>query len=124
MGADLSIKGASGVLNLAKTNTITVTPGSAAPQIDVGDNTQPQGSAGIPSILLLGKTNGIFADSIAVGRGKTDNTGSSMGFNSSFTSPTAYFRGTNGSASRVGTWSIGDAYGSKVTSFLADRRHP
>ena len=119
VGVDLTIKGASGVLNLAKTNTITATAGSTAPQIDVGDNTLSQGSAGIPSVLLLGKTNGFFADSIAVGRGKTDNTGSSMSFNSIFASPTAYFRGTNGSASRVSTWSIGDAYGSKVTSYLA-----
>ncbi|MBW8863540.1 MAG: autotransporter-associated beta strand repeat-containing protein [Verrucomicrobia bacterium] len=119
VGADISIKGASGVLNLAKTNTITIAAGSAAPQIDVGDNTLPQGSAGVPSVLLLGKTNGIFADSIGVGRGKTDNTGSSMSFNGVFASPTAYFRGTNGSASRVGTWSIGDAYGSKITSYVS-----
>jgi autotransporter-associated beta strand protein len=117
VGVDLTIKGASGILNLARTNVITATAGSAAPQIDVGDNTQPQGSAGIPSILLLGQTNAFFADSIAVGRGKTDDTGSSMLFNSSFASPTAYFRGTNGNTSRVGTWSIGDAYGSKYTSF-------
>jgi autotransporter-associated beta strand protein len=117
VGVDLVIKGGSGVLNLAKTNTITVTTGSAAPQIDVGDNTLTQGSAAVPSILLLGKTNGFFADSIAVGRGKTDLTGSSMSFNSIFASPTAYFRGTSGASSRVGTWSIGDAYGSKVTTF-------
>ena len=117
VGVDLTIKGASGILNLARTNVITATAGSAAPQIDVGDNTQPQGSAAIPSILFLGQTNAFFADSIAVGRGKTDDTGSSMLFNSSFASPTAYFRGTNGNTSRVGTWSIGDAYGSKYTSF-------
>jgi hypothetical protein len=117
VGVDLNIKGASGILNLAKTNTITATPGSASPQIDVGDNTQSQGSAAIPSILLLGQTNAFFADSIAVGRGKTDTTGSSMLFNSSFANPTAYFRGTSGAASRVGTWSIGDAWGSKITTF-------
>jgi fibronectin-binding autotransporter adhesin len=117
VGVDLNIKGASGILNLAKTNTITATSGSASPQIDVGDNTQSQGSAGIPSILLLGQTNAFFADSIAVGRGKTDNTGSSMLFNTNFTSPTAYFRGTSGAASRVGTWSIGDAWGSKITTY-------
>src|ERR1039458_10008431 len=40
-----------------------------------------------------------------------------MLFNSSFANPTAYFRGTSGAASRVGTWSIGDAWGSKVTTF-------
>jgi fibronectin-binding autotransporter adhesin len=119
VGVDTSqaLRGASGILNLARTNVITATAGSASPQIDVGDNTQPQGSAGIPSILLLGQTNAFFADSIAVGRGKTDNTGSSMLFNSSFASPTAYFRGTSGAASRVGTWSIGDAWGSKMTTY-------
>jgi autotransporter-associated beta strand protein len=119
VGVDLNIKGASGILNLAKTNTITATPGSASPQIDVGDNTQSQGSAGIPSILLLGQTNAFFADSIAVGRGKTDDTGSSMLFNTNFANPTAYFRGTSGASSRVGTWSIGDAWGSKVTTYLS-----
>ncbi|HSY18041.1 MAG TPA: autotransporter-associated beta strand repeat-containing protein [Candidatus Acidoferrales bacterium] len=119
VGADLSIKGASGVLNLAKTNTISLTAGATAPQIDIGDNSLPQGSAAVPSILLLGKTNGFFADSIAVGRGKTDNTGSSISFNGIFTGASAYFRGTNGSVSRVGTWSIGDAFGSKVTSYSA-----
>ena len=113
VGVDISIKGSCGVLNLAKTNTITVTVGSPAPQIDVGDNSQSAGSPTIPSILSLGQTNGIFADSIAIGRGKTDGTGASMVFNSAFTSPTAYFRGTNGASSRVGTWFIGDGYGSK-----------
>jgi autotransporter-associated beta strand protein len=108
-----ALKGASGVLNLAQSNTITITPGSAAPQLDVGDNSQSQGSPGKASTLLLGQTNAIFADSISVGRGKTDNTAPSMSFNSIFTSPTAYFRGTNGTSSRVGTWSIGDGFGSK-----------
>jgi len=112
VGADVSIKGASGVLNLARTNKITAA-GSTAPQIDVGDNSQPQGSPAIPSILLLGQTNAFFADSISVGRGKTDGNGSSMLFNSSFANPVAYFRGTNGTGSRVGTWTIGDGFGSR-----------
>jgi len=118
VGADVNIKGASGVLNLAQTNIITVTVGSTAPQIDVGDNTQSQGSTAISSTMLLGVTNGIYADSIAVGRGKTDGTiPCTMAFNSAFANPTAYIRGTNGSSSRVGTWTIGDGYGSKVTTF-------
>jgi len=108
-----ALKGASGVLKLARTNSISVTAGSAAPQIDVGDNTQANGSQAIPSVLLLGQTNTIFADSISVGSGKTDPTGSSMSFNSSFASPSAFFRGTNGSASRVGTWAVGDAASGK-----------
>jgi autotransporter-associated beta strand protein len=114
VGVDVTIKGSSGVLNLARTNFISLTPGSAAPQVDVGDNSQAQGSPTIPSVLRLGQTNAIFADSIAVGRGKTDGTGASMVFNSAFTSPTAYFRGTNGNSSRVGTWSIGDGFGSRT----------
>jgi fibronectin-binding autotransporter adhesin len=114
VGVDVAIKGDSGVLNLAKTNTITATVGSLAPQIDVGDNSQAAGSPTIPSILRLGQKNTIFADSIAVGRGKTDNTGALMQFNSAFVSPTAVFRGTNGAASRVGTWFIGDGFGSRT----------
>jgi autotransporter-associated beta strand protein len=109
-----ALRGASGALSLAKTNTITLTAGSASPQIDVGDNSQASGSPAIPSTLLLGQTNGIFADSIAVGRGKTDNLGASMAFNSAFGAPTAYFRGTNGASSRVGNWFIGDGFGSRT----------
>jgi autotransporter-associated beta strand protein len=114
VGVDLTIKGSSGVLNLAKTNTLTATAGSAAPQIDVGDNSQAGGTPTISSILRLGQTNGLYADSVVVGRGKTDGSGALMQFNSAFTSPTVYFRGTNGSSSRVGTWFIGDGYGSRT----------
>ncbi len=106
------LKGASGALLLARTNTITL-GGSTAPQLDVGENTQTQGSPGKASVLVLGQTNGIFADSISVGRGKSDSTASSMAFTNTFVSPTAYFRGTNGASSRVGTWNIGDGFGSK-----------
>ena len=113
VGGDLSIKGSCGVLNLARTNQIML-GGSTAPQINIGDNTQSGGTPTIPSVLRLGQTNAVFADSIAVGRGKTDASGSSMVFNSSFDSPVAVFRGTNGVASRVGLWSIGDAYGSRT----------
>jgi autotransporter-associated beta strand protein len=114
VGVDLNLNGGSGIFNLAKTNTIIATPGSTAPQIDVGDNSKASDTPTIPSILRLGQTNGIFADSIAVGRGKTDATGALMQFNSAFSSPTAYFRGTNGASSRVGTWFIGDGYGSRT----------
>lgn len=114
VGVDVAIKGSSGVLNLARTNFISLTPGSAAPQFDIGDNSQAQGTPTIPSVLRLGLTNAIFADSIAVGRGKTDNTGASMVFNSAFSSPTAYFRGTSGNSSRIGNWSVGDGFGSRT----------
>jgi fibronectin-binding autotransporter adhesin len=94
-----------------------VTARSGSPQIDVGDNTQAGASPGLPNILLLGQTNAFFADSVAVGRGKSYvGGGSSMLFNSSFANPVAYFRGTNGSASRVGTWTIGDAWGAKTVA--------
>jgi fibronectin-binding autotransporter adhesin len=121
VGVDLTIRGVSGQLNLARTNNITAAIGSTAPQIDVGDNSQTSGAPAIPSILLLGQTNSILADSIEVGRGKADQNmygqylGSIMAFNSAFSSPVAYFRGTNGASSRVGTWSIGD--GSDVRSW-------
>jgi autotransporter-associated beta strand protein len=111
-----ALKGASGMLDLAATNSISITPGSAAPQIDIGDNTQANGNPGIGSSLVLGQTNAIFADSIAIGTGKSDSVGASMLFNSSFPSPTAYFRGTNGSNSRVGSWVIGNGDTSKTTS--------
>jgi autotransporter-associated beta strand protein len=113
VGVDLTLKGSCGVLNLAKTNTITVTTGSLAPQIDIGDNSQSGGTPTISSILVLGQTNAIFADSIAVGRGKTDNNGGLIQFTNAFSSPTAYFRGTNGNSSRVGSWGIGDAAGGR-----------
>ena len=113
VGGDLSIRGSCGVLNLARTNRITLA-GSTSPQIDVGDNTQAGGTPTIPSVLRLGQTNAFFADSIGVGRGKTDGTGCSIVFNSSFANPVALFRGTGGAASRVGLWSIGDGYGSRT----------
>ena len=116
-GADISIKGASGVIKLAKTNTVTATAGSTAPQIDVGDNTQASGSPAIASQLLLGQTNGFFVDSIAIGRGKTDLNGGLLAFNTGLSSPTAWFRGTNGFSSRVSSWIIGDGFGSRT--FLA-----
>src|ERR1019366_5103855 len=118
VGVDTSValRGACGVLNLAKTNKITATIGSAVPQIDVGDNSQATATPGLASVLLLGQTNAIFADSIAVGRGKTVSPGGPMmQFNSAFANPVAWFRGTNGNASRISLWSIGDAWGAKTS---------
>ena len=47
-------------------------------------------------------------------RGKTATSGGPiMQFNSAFANPVAYFRGTNGTSSRVGLWDIGDAWGAK-----------
>jgi autotransporter-associated beta strand protein len=112
----VALRGACGVLNLGKTNMIRVSPGSAAPQIDVGANVQAGATPGLASVLLLGQTNAIFTDSIAVGRGKTVSPGGPiMQFNSTFANPVAYFRGTNGTGSRVGMWDIGDAWGAKTS---------
>ena len=115
VGVDSLLKGDNGVLNLAMTNIITMTPGSAAPQISIGEDSQSSPvSATASNSLLLGQTNAFSVDSIAVGRGRTDH--AIMSFNSTLTSPTAYFRGTNGNASRVGTWTIGDGYNGKLNS--------
>ncbi len=114
IGVDTVIKGASGVLNLARTNTLSPRVGAPAPQIDVGDNSQNAGAPAIASVLALGQSNSIFADSITVGRGKGTGT---MLFNSAFASPTAVFRGTGGSSSRVSAWIIGDGFSSRT--FLA-----
>ncbi len=109
VGVDLVVKGDNGSLFLAGTNVISMTPGSSAPQIDIGDNSQANGTSGnLADILQLGQTNAFYADSIEVGRGRVT-VGGSMLFNSTAIAPTAYFRGTNGNSSRVGTWYIGDA---------------
>jgi len=112
VGVDLTVKGSGGVLNLARTNKITLS--GASPQLDVGDNSQSGGTPTIASMLVLGRTNAIFADSIAVGRGKTDLDGASMHFNSSFANPVAYFRGASGGTSRVSSWLIGDGATSRT----------
>jgi autotransporter-associated beta strand protein len=115
VGVDAFIKGASGNLILAKTNTITIAAGSPSPQLDIGENTQNQGITGASSSLLLGQSNAFFADSIAVGRGRVSG-GSVLGFNPAFSSPVAVFRGTGGNSSRVATWAIGDPQGAKAGS--------
>ena len=115
VGVDTSaLKGANGVLNSGPHQHHHRDGWFIAPQIDVGDNTQASGTPTVPSVLSLGQDEWIFADSVAVGRGKTDGTGAAMLFNSAFGSPTAYFRGTNGAASRVGAWFIGDGYGART----------
>ena len=40
VGVDSVLKGDNGILNLALTNTITMTPGSVAPQISIGEDSQ------------------------------------------------------------------------------------
>lgn len=119
VGVDTVTKGASGTLNLALTNIITMAAGSEAPQIDIGDNSQPSGATGYNlDVLQLGQTNAIYCDSIEVGRSRTVH--STMFFNSALVSPTAYFRGTNGNSSRVGTWYVGDGGTGKVNGFICN----
>ncbi len=112
-----------GVLYLAKTNTITLaqvaalatysgTPGAANSQatgLDISHNTgNPPKS---PSILYLGQNNQINVDSIRCAGDKASSPTSAglIQFNPAFTnnSPKAVFRGTNGS-NRVTWWTIGD----------------
>jgi autotransporter-associated beta strand protein len=100
---------ASGILNLAKTNTIT-TSGSN-PQILVGYN---NGTGGNTTTLNLGLTNLIFANSITVG---SDKQAASLLFNPVFTNnnPVAYFRGNSGVTSRVSSWILGNSTGQTAT---------
>ncbi len=95
--------GSAGEVYLARTNRIVLS-GAVGPQLDLADNDVNQGD---PSILYLGITNALFADSISAGRSKGTN--GSIFFNPAFSgqNPTAYFRGQNG-IGRVSTWIIGD----------------
>ncbi|HWD18780.1 MAG TPA: pectinesterase family protein [Verrucomicrobiae bacterium] len=102
-----------GTLFLAKTNLISTSLGSAnysAPGVTLSAGVEvglDNGNAGGVNFLYLGQSNAFFVDSVAVGKSKTTST---LLFNPAFTNsnPFAYFRGTNGPASRVTHWSIGD----------------
>lgn len=117
-----------GVIYLARTNIITTSfsmvPGVTTSYtnwagynyvsgheieeaIEVGNGADNSASS-TPSFVYLGQTNAFFIDSIGVGKSKSSAAGASMLFNPVFSSPTAYFRGTNGSSSRVSFWAIGD----------------
>jgi hypothetical protein len=77
--------------------------------IEVGNGAD--NSIGGASSILLGLTNGFFIDSIGVGKSKSANAAAVVKFNPAFTnqSPTAWFRGTNGSPSgRVAFMAIAD----------------
>lgn len=102
----------SGVLYLARTNTITLS--GASPQLDIGDNS---GNNGGGSLLYLGLTNVINVDSVAMGLKKQNSGNSGIRFNPAFTSlnPVAVFRGTNGPNSSVSTWAMGDGTGASAT---------
>jgi hypothetical protein len=117
-----------GVIYLARTNIITTSfsmvPGVTTSYtnwagyiyvsgheieeaIEVGNGADNSAST-TPSFIYLGQTNAFYIDSIGVGKSKSSAAGASLLFNPIFSSPAAYFRGTNGSASRVSFWAIGD----------------
>lgn len=94
-----------GILFLAKTNSITtLAVGSKlAPSIDIGDTGS---SPNTISILSLGITNNIAADTIEIGNQRCAGT---LEFNPAFTNgtvPSLFLRGHSGS--RVTTMNIGD----------------
>ena len=122
LGGANNAQSATGTLLLGLTNTIssrfsgnyTAAGAAITNAIDVGvDN----GNAGGVNFLFLGQTNAFFVDSIRVGGPKTT---SSLLFNPAFSNPTAYFRGTNGPASRVTFWSVGDMADSGSSSSAAN----
>ncbi|HSY18566.1 MAG TPA: PQQ-dependent sugar dehydrogenase [Candidatus Acidoferrales bacterium] len=102
---------AAGVLRLARTNTISISTTGTTNGLLVAWNSNTGAStpgATKPSLLYLGQTNGIYADTVWVGSVKT--TGALLAFNpTGLNSPTAYFRGSDGANSRVSVWAIGNA---------------
>jgi hypothetical protein len=94
------------VLNLlARGQNVTTNAG-----IDIGDN--PSANSSQFSYLYLGQDNTIHADGITVGGGR--NIGW-MGFNPAFANSSVFIRGTNGDASRVTRWLVGDNSGASGT---------
>ena len=106
-----------GTLQLPRTNLITAS--GVAPSLAVGGLGGGNGNGGGASFLHLGMTNAIFADSLAVGRGKQSTSSgatSLIRFNQAFTNanpnsgPMAYWRNVDGSG-RMSFWSIADSGG-------------
>src|SRR6185369_13729810 len=104
-----------GTLFLARTNQIIAAGNS--PSIAVGGAGGGSGNAGGSSFLYLGKNTALFADSLAVGRGKQGGTvglSSSLRFNPAFTNSnpalggTVFMRAADG-ISRMTSWNLGDS---------------
>lgn len=107
---------ACGILYLARTNTLTLlsanyanndgsgSPYSGNPALYIGHNTT---QGGIGSQIYLGISNSIAADYITIGRGDVNDL---LKFNPAFTNqnPSVFINGTNGSASPVGVYVVGD----------------
>ncbi|HXJ75305.1 MAG TPA: hypothetical protein VNM37_20790, partial [Candidatus Dormibacteraeota bacterium] len=101
-----------GFLYLAKTNLINLIGNTSRGignegQIEIGENLGNGSNVQVP--MYLGIVNTLYVNSITVG-GDKQGSGALLAFNPVFvsSSPTAYFRGTNGSASRVATWRVAD----------------
>jgi hypothetical protein len=119
-----SAKRASGILYLAKTNSLMLlsagysdstgsgSPASGNPALYFGHNTSVFGSG---SQIYLGITNAIFADYATIGRGDTN---ALFAFNPAFVgfTPTVYIRGTNGDPARVGIYVVGDGSSGAVAN--------
>ena len=93
----------SGTPSTGYTNWSTINTGSGVEieeDIEVGNGADNSASS-VSSFLYLGQTNAFFIDSIGVGKSKSSAAACSMLFNPVFSSPVAYFRGTNGTSSRV-----------------------
>lgn len=107
--------GSSGTLLFAKTNTVTAAGGTetGTADFDIGNNGSNPGD---PSYAYLGLTNRINVNVLRAG-GQKGYWGL-LAFNPAFTgqNPTAVFRGTAGSTSRVGTWLIADLSGASGTA--------
>jgi hypothetical protein len=110
----------SGIVYLAKTNTITTTGASTgnSAAVVIGDNNS---NSGYPSFLYLGIYNTINGQNIGCGLRKQIYTGypdigSGIMFNPAFTNqnPVAYFHGSNG-VSPVASWNIGDGVAATST---------
>jgi fibronectin-binding autotransporter adhesin len=89
-----------GRLILAKTNVITAS--GTSPALVVGESTSNNGGG---STVVLGQTNALFVNNIAIGRTKEN--GSSIRFNTAFANSTALIRGADG-VSALGSWTMGD----------------
>jgi hypothetical protein len=106
---------ASGVIYLAKANTLMLTsagytdsgvgsPSSGNPGLYIGHNASTFGNG---SQLYLGISNNIFVDYATLGRGDKN---VFVGFNPAFINqnPSVVIRGTNGISDRVGVYVVGD----------------
>ncbi len=106
---------ASGIIYLAKENTLTLnsagysdsgvgSPNSGNPGFYIGHNGSTFGNG---SQLYLGVSNSLFMDYATVGRGDKN---VFVGFNTAFTNqnPSVLIRGTNGASTRVGVYVVGD----------------